>query len=103
MVVLFANEKRCNRIRGKERLHKFYSWKENKVMEKHLVTLHYTDSGHWALENVHACGAYRKGTVPAGHVHAFIVTMMETLTPIAWTRLVLWNDIDWHRRWSDPV
>jgi hypothetical protein len=73
------------------------------MTEKHLVTLHYTESGHWALSTERTVGAYRTGTVPTGHIHAFIVTMMETLTPIAWTRLVSYTDADFERRFSDPV
>jgi hypothetical protein len=54
-------------------------------MDRPQVVLYYTLSGYWALMRETSSEPFRKGVVPPDHVHSFVVTMMETLTPIAWT------------------
>ncbi|CAB4150575.1 hypothetical protein UFOVP569_47 [uncultured Caudovirales phage] len=56
-------------------------------MDKPQVELNYTQEGEWMLTHWEKYRPFRHGTVPAGHIHQFVITMMETMTPIAWVVL----------------
>jgi hypothetical protein len=56
-------------------------------MDKPQVHFYYTQDGQWMLVNSSQFKPFRDGTVPAGHIHEFVVTMLTTLTPITWVCL----------------
>jgi hypothetical protein len=56
-------------------------------MDKPQVHFYYTQDGQWMLVNSSQFKPFRSGTVPAGHIYEFLVTMLETLTPITWVCL----------------
>jgi len=56
-------------------------------MEKPQVELSYTPEGGWMLTHYDKYRPFRHGIVPAGHINEFIVTMMLTMTPVAWVIL----------------
>jgi hypothetical protein len=56
-------------------------------MDKPQVHFYYTQDGQWMLVNSSQFKPFRHGTVPAGHINEFVVTMLTTLTPITWVCL----------------